>query len=379
MKRHLGCLILFSLLLAMSFPMTAAAQEETGDVRVRIGYYAFDPKEVDTFVDGEPASVLVSGWAEGWWLADSIPGFPPIIICCAVTPYFHFSSGVHSFAFVPKGESLDAAILSPQEVDFTDGHVYALAVIGEIANHTLKLLQIDESEAFAESDPRTDFVFTLVHDIQGAPPLDFRVNNLIVAKDLGFGEFATYSLPTNNQSANVEIITTGDQRTWLFSFPPDLVAGISAFEVLTGTYPGTAGEDYYWVTTWGYPGDQTYTDGGAIAVGDSISGVITETGNRVRYTLTLDSDSSLNLLVNATGLSTNVLSGGRFDPVLYIYDAHGHLLFWNNEIAISDEVVGDGDAGVEGIALSAGDYTVEVGGYYDFIAGPYKLVVESAS
>jgi hypothetical protein len=121
-------------------------------------------------------------------------------------------------------------------------------------------------------------------------------------------------------------------------------------------------------------------DGGTVAAGDTIVGEIADGGNRVSYTLTLDADTSLNLYANATGPRTNDESGMRFDPVLYVYDAQDRSLFWNDEATYEDDVsLGISDAGMEGIELTAGVYTIEVGGFIDLITGPYELIVESAT
>jgi hypothetical protein len=90
---------------------------------------------------------------------------------------------------VPKGEGLDAAIFGPQEVAFEEGHLYSLAIIGEIEDDSLSLLVLDETEAFAEADPTVDYMMTLVHDIQGAPPIEFSVDLSAVIENLGYGQF----------------------------------------------------------------------------------------------------------------------------------------------------------------------------------------------
>jgi hypothetical protein len=121
---------------------------------------------------------------------------------------------------------------------------------------------------------------------------------------------------------------------------------------------------------------KTIIDGGAVAAGDDISGEIAEMGNRVRYTLTLDADTSLNLYANPAGPRTNNRSGMPFDPALYVYNAQGNLLYWSNETAFGDATLFD--ASMEGVELTAGSYTIEVRGFADVVAGPYKLVVERA-
>jgi hypothetical protein len=107
-------------------------------------------------------------------------------------------------------------------------------------------------------------------------------------------------------------------------------------------------------------------------------------GQRNQYTLTVDSDIALNIYASATGERTpdSWLYGyvAMFDPFVCIYDAQRNLLFWNDEISFQD-AEGDQplfDAGLEGIELVAGIYTVEVRGAAETNAGPYVLIVESA-
>ena len=68
--------------------------------------------------------------------------------------------------------------------------------------------------------------------------------------------------------------------------------------------------------------------------------------------------------------------------VLYIYDANGDLLFWNDEgTGLSVHKGGeDGvfDAALENVPLNAGIYSVQVAGYGDFVAGPYGLIVRES-
>jgi len=122
-------------------------------------------------------------------------------------------------------------------------------------------------------------------------------------------------------------------------------------------------------------------DGGAVTVGDEIAGEISEVAKRVRYTLTVDADTTLNLYANAAGMRKHDSWGtGRFDPSLYIYDAQGNLLFWNDDLNFADNFSGAPnafDAGLEGVTLEAKTYIVEVAGSIDIISGPYTLVIES--
>lgn len=117
-----------------------------------------------------------------------------------------------------------------------------------------------------------------------------------------------------------------------------------------------------------YISEMTFTDGGTVAVGDTIAGEIAERGIRMGYNLTLEADATLNFYANAAYAHS-------FDPVLYVCDAQGDVLFWNDELNFEDE--GIFNAGLEGIALPAGSYTIVVSGF-SHRTGSYELVVESA-
>jgi hypothetical protein len=277
-------------------PSAGAQQETTGVARVRIGYFAFDPREFDTFIDGEPAS-FGAAWEKVGWLGCRVPGAEYIVLC-TTTPFIGFSSGAHSFGFAPKGEGLDAAILGPQEVTFEAGHVYSLAIVGELDDNSLNLLVIDETEVFSEADRNADFMVISVMDIKGLPALDIRMtlNGETTRKE--YGEFFTGWWP-GGLTLSVNVSTAGDQPTTLFSFGTVPVpAGVSDFGGYFGSYPGELGEDYFLAVNWGYPGEVAVIDGGTVAVGGAVSGEVAEVAQRVRYTLTLDATTVLNIYAN---------------------------------------------------------------------------------
>jgi hypothetical protein len=124
-----------------------------------------------------------------------------------------------------------------------------------------------------------------------------------------------------------------------------------------------------------------FLEGGTAAVGDVIVGEIPDVGNRVEYSLTLDADAPVNFYARATGTATNDESGAAFDPVLYVRDAQGEVLVWNDDFTVTyrdkHDDLANFDAGLEGLTLPAGSYTIIVNGY-GRSTGRYELVVESA-
>jgi hypothetical protein len=119
-----------------------------------------------------------------------------------------------------------------------------------------------------------------------------------------------------------------------------------------------------------------------VAVGDEIAGEIAERAQRVRYTLTIDADTAVNIYLHARGTRKNSWGSGWFDPYLYVYDAQGNLLFWNDELTFADDFSGKQDtydASLEGVTLETGSYIVEAAGSSDIIAGPYMLAIENVA
>ena len=383
--RFSKCLVSVVLIAALALAIVPFAGAQEGAVKhagVRIGYFAFDPYEVDTLVDGKLAPG--GGWNEGWWLCFYPEQDKPYVFWgFSATPYLNIPSGTHEFTFVPKGANLDEAILGPQGVVLEAGHRYELAVVGELEDNSLKLLVIDETVEFAEADPSADQMVLLLHDIKGAPPIRHELDFQATVEDLAYGQFATYSFAGENQAAYWRVRTSEVPRMELMFFTTvPLPGGISEFGGLIGSYPGQWGDDFSVVTNWWYVEETTVLDGGMVAVGDDIAGEIPKIGTRVKYILTLDVDTALNIYAKATGPRTDDASGMKFDPVLYIYDAEDNTLFWNDEYSISHlslDAEGIWDAGLEGVEVAAGNYSIEVGGGGDFNAGPYTLIVESVA
>jgi C-terminal processing protease CtpA/Prc len=111
----------------------------------------------------------------------------------------------------------------------------------------------------------------------------------------------------------------------------------------------------------------TVTDGGEIALGDSVDGTLA-VGERVQYVLTLEEDATVDIVV---GDET-----GTFDTYMRLYDTDGNLLDENDD-AVPGEVFNS--ALTEEIP---GGFTliIEVGTYDDVGEGDYTLsVTESDS
>lgn len=113
-------------------------------------------------------------------------------------------------------------------------------------------------------------------------------------------------------------------------------------------------------------GELVYTDGGELAVGDTVEGAVA-VGERVGYTLNVEADAVVTI---SLGDPT-----GQFDTYLRVYDAEGNLIAENDD-SVPGSVY---NSLVEGLELTGGSLVyVEVGTYADSSAGEYTLSVEAS-
>ncbi|MFN8377861.1 MAG: DVUA0089 family protein [Anaerolineae bacterium] len=343
-----------------------AAQEDTA--RVRIGYFAFDPREYDTFVDGELAS-FSEGWDAANWMAFITPGTENTRVCCSATPYMDFPAGEHQIAFAPRGEGVEQAVTEPITVSLAPDHIYSLAIAGEIDDGSLTVLPIDETD----SDFSSTFSEILINDLPGLDDIAISDWKPAAINSIPYLQSVT-GWWSGNTGLDYNFVIPGSDNsnpTLLYSIP--MPAGVSDLSAFTGSYPGHWGEDYIYAWNLSYPGEATIVQGDPLNLGEPVTGELTDVGQRVAYPLSLDTDQTINIYARVTGPTTAGWDIGYFDTMVYIYDDEGNLLFWNDDLASQVGV-----AGMEDLRLPAGNYVIQVGSFSDSMAGPYELTVESA-
>jgi C-terminal processing protease CtpA/Prc len=232
---------------------------------------------------------------------------------------------------------LDAAIAYLDEqtgLTITDGGVleYESEVTGEIA-----------------AGERVQYQFT----IQGGEPISL----YLVAEGLDT------VLNVYDQSGENLLTSNDDFAGTLNSALEDIEVGTDLTVLLEVATIDDAGEgSYTLMATNGEPPFQIVaTDGGAIAVGDSVTGEFTA-GERVAYTLELPAGETINIHLT-----------GDMDTFLRVYDAEG------NELESNDDF-GDGtNSGVEGLTFDTDmTLTIEAATFGDSESGEYTLTVEPA-
>jgi hypothetical protein len=363
----------FILLLVVCFALLAApiaAQDDT--TRVRMGFFAFDPNQYDLYINGEIAPEWGSGFAHNEWMNGPIPDWE-YINCCSATPYFDLAAGTYSVAFTPAGQPMSEAVLGPLDLTFEGGHTYDLAVVGTAEDGSLTILPIDETVAFAGVDPATSLRIILVNNIPGLPSV-YLAGDLQTTLD--FADYLTTTVPADT-GVLYDVYTDDTETTPVLTVDfPAQPAPIVEFHGMVGPLPGSADMRDRFSFNHATPVELTRVDQGPVVVGEPITGELSAPMQRNRYTLTLDAPAVLN--ITARGL-TDAQGQMSLDPALFLYDAAGNLLFWNDEDTQSDDwIEGIYDAGIDALALEAGTYFVDVASFTDLLTGPYELMVEAA-
>jgi hypothetical protein len=325
---------------------TAQGQEDSA--RIRLAQFAIDAPELEIFVNDV---VYVA--------ADGTTEFPP----GGVSNYVDFPAGTYTIALSPVDAGIDGAVVGPESLIMEAGHTYTLAVVGQYADDDLRFLLVDETEAFPDVANISSRI--LVHNLKGAPNIDMLADGEVIVSDLAYGEAATAEQPIGSIDT-ILFTAAGDSETVIFEGGlPFWNAGTTYLLALSGNYPGEVGADYFPISAIVYMGEIATSDAGAIALGDEVTGELTASGERVTYTLELEDDAVVDVLLAAP-------TDSSLDAYVRLYDMDGKLLVENDELSFLDEVT---DAGIMDYALEAGVYTVEVASWGDAFPGAYTLSV----
>jgi hypothetical protein len=344
-----GLLVLLTLLLSCGAVLGQEETDTPGEtVRVRLAQFAVDAPELEIFVD----DVL-------YVAPDGSTHVPP----GSVSTHVQFPAGSYRVALSPVDAGAEGAVVGPEAFAFEAGHTYTLAVVGQFADDDVRFQLIDETEAFP--DVATISSRILVHNLKGAPNIDMIADGEIIISDLAYGEVATADQPIGSIET-ILFTAAGEPETVIFQGGlPIWHRGTTYLLALSGNYPGEPGTDYFPIPAIVYMGDITTVDGGSIALGDELEGEVTAPGERVSYTLELEEEAVVNILLTA-------LADSSLDAYVRLYDADGNLLVENDELDFIDEPT---DAGITDYTLAAGSYTLEVASWGDAFPGTYVLSV----
>jgi hypothetical protein len=353
--KWLRVLVVSLLLVGVAIPSAA----QTDIAQLQVAHFVFGIPSVNLYVDGQ----VVLG-------QDALPTiFAPLTL---TGHYVDFPAGAHTFAVVPDGETLESVVISDQEFTLEAGHRYMLTMLGYPAAGDLHFALIDETAAIEQHDIGQSAVTIWINNVYGIPAIDTFLGDITIVNNLAYGDYFVGQDPLEGQGS---LITAHDDPTAVIFEYADAVgspADLFAVFVFTGRFPGTIWEDYAVYYGAEYMGELTIVDGGTIEVGDSVPANITAMGQRVQFTLTLDTTMTLDIVESANDVSTGA------DATLWIYNAAGDVINENGEITMDDNDEGVYDAGWYHLELEAGTYTIQAGTFVDIGTGDFMLtVVES--
>ncbi|MEO8395848.1 MAG: DUF4397 domain-containing protein, partial [Chloroflexota bacterium] len=104
-------------------------------------------------------------------------GFP------LVTGWIELPAAIHTIAFTTNGGSLDNSLIIPSDFTLRPNTWLTLAAVGSVAQGTLfPVLIYEDAAPLAPGRVR----ITVLNAIEGAPPIDFSLNESVVVSRLGF-------------------------------------------------------------------------------------------------------------------------------------------------------------------------------------------------
>ncbi len=131
---------------------------------LRVADFSPDSPGLDVYIDG------------GLTLFQAF-GFP------LVTGWTELPAAIHTIAFTTNGGSLDNSLIIPSDFTLRPNRWITLAAVGSVEQGTLiPVILYEDSAPIAPGRVR----ITVLNAIEGAPPIDFTLNEAVVVSRLGF-------------------------------------------------------------------------------------------------------------------------------------------------------------------------------------------------
>jgi hypothetical protein len=194
--------------------------------RLRVALLDFNGPQVDLFVNGTLATN--GGVAQAKLGAGAFSG------------YLFLLPGIYRVALVPTGKGIAEAILGPTDVPVVAGHRYTLAMIGQIADKSVKPLVIDETAAERQIGAApTDAVRIIVNNLIGPVGIDSLWDGKAITTNVPYGGVAAGLYPVGD--APIQLIVTGKRSGALFNDDGWAEPGTSALSGIAGRWPTGGG------------------------------------------------------------------------------------------------------------------------------------------
>lgn len=142
----------------------AAGGAETITTTIRLAHFAPDAPDLLAYVDGAPSGIQ----------ALSYP---------AVTGWVEIPAETFTIMLIPVGGAQSQAVLGPITLTRSSDQWTTIAVVGSAANNTLAAYSFTQDfSPIPENCARV----TVLHAIEGAPAVDVRADDTLLASGLGF-------------------------------------------------------------------------------------------------------------------------------------------------------------------------------------------------
>lgn len=284
-----------------------------------------------------------------------------------VTDYIAMPVMTTGFGFRSADSGFDTGGLNITLDDPQPGHNYVVLILGSFdAGDTYSLI-VDETDLLVGVDFAEEIAVLAVHNLTGAGPLLFEADGeTSMSTTLDYGEYTLMHRPPEPGVYRVTVTDMADlEGEPVFELPGFTdIDGVFVLFALTGNYPGLLRRDYGFVSVPTYMLALDIVDAGTVETDDTIDMTL-DIGQRHAFTLTLDETTTLDVMLVAVNMQET-------DAYLRIYDADGTLITENDELDFTDM---GRDAGLTGLTLGPGTYTIEVASWRDVFAGEYTLVI----
>ncbi|MDX1990762.1 MAG: pre-peptidase C-terminal domain-containing protein [bacterium] len=346
---------------------TTASDPEPFVVRARFAHFAFDAPAIRLLLNGQTLVELLN------------PTFEQELVPLSFGLVSEYSELVVSgetytvnLGFIEDGTEPDEPLAELREFTALAGHTYTIALVGSYEAGTLDILTIDETEIAAQFDLSNKGLYILINTLTGVESLDLTSQAAILVNNVAYGG---YGYGTASTAPGTLRVSTGrgtgsiaEPVQDLLEIPSMGVApGVLSIYAIAGSFPGEAFIDYGSVEVRTFVLSPTVSEGGTIALEEDARGSL-ESGQRIRYTLTLEATTIVT--IELRGVDTPPLP---LDAYLRLYDSQGDVIAANDEISFTDTTT---DARLRRLMLEPGTYIIEVASWNDAYPGEYRLIVE---
>jgi len=210
-------LLMAGVLMLALVSVVSQAQVPVG--RLRVAHYVADAPEVDVYVDG----ALFTAEALAFRRA---------------TPHAQMAAGDHEVVVVAAGEDPAVALLSAT-VTLVGGHDHTLALVGLLAEDTLDVVVLDDTEIVGTvRDPLVPASYAiLLHGISNGPAIDFYFDGDLTLENLAYTE---YGVVVVEQGPHDVLVTFhGEPENIIFQNSGETAPSdnLLLLTVMTGSYP----------------------------------------------------------------------------------------------------------------------------------------------